>query len=82
MKATIIFLLLVTSSCVSKQKYKRLEDRLIDAEIKSSKCLDLKTSIRSAKFSLQESRYKLNGCQRRLKLCDKMYSNARSLCYD
>ena len=81
MKTLSIFLLLMTS-CVSHQKYKRLEDRLIDAEIKSSKCLDLKTSIRSAKFSLQESRYKLNGCQRRLKLCDKMYSNARSLCYD
>ena len=70
------------TSCVSHQKYKRLEDRLIDAEIKSSKCIDLKTRIRSTKFSLQESRYKLTGCQRRLELCDKMYSNARSLCYD
>jgi hypothetical protein len=70
------------TSCVSQQKYKKLEDRLINAEIKSSKCVNLKMSIRSAKFSLQESRYKLNGCQRRLELCDKMYSNARSICYD
>ncbi len=81
MKAIAVFFLLMTS-CVSYEKYKKLEDRLIDAEIKSSRCIDLKTRIRSAKFSLQESRYKLNGCQRRLKLCDKMYNNARSICYD
>lgn len=81
MKSIAVFFLLMTS-CVSHQKYKRLEDRLIDAEIKSSRCIDLKKRIRSAKFSLQESRYKLSGCQRRLKLCDKMYNNARSICYD
>jgi hypothetical protein len=80
MKVITVFFLLMTS-CVSHQKYKRLEDRLIDAEIKSSKCIDLKQRIRSLKFSLQESKYKLKGCQRRLMLCDKMYSNARSLCY-
>lgn len=81
MKIIFVFFLLA-SSCVSHQKYKRLEDRLIDAEIKSSKCVDLKTRIRSTNFSLQESRYKLNGCQRRLRLCDKMYNNAKSICYD
>ena len=70
------------TSCVSHQKYKRLKDRLIDAEIKSSKCVNLKSRARSTNFSLQESNYKLSSCQRRLKLCDKMYSNAKSLCYD
>jgi len=70
------------SSCVSSQKHKLLSDKVIDLEVDLGRCKDKSEQIRITKFSLQEARYKLDGCQRRLILCDKMYSSVKSQCYD
>ena len=77
-----LLLFVLLNSCVSNYKHEKLRNKLIDVEIKLGKCNDLNLENRKLRFIAQEKKYKLEGCQRRLMLCDKMYSNIKSQCYD